>query len=424
MKTLNPLSVNTASRPLRPEVAGVRLLFLGGDTLSAELRGAFAQASDSVTRVHTVEEARNLLKEERFEVFLFVAELLDGEGESLLMEAQNRYCASIALIDPYEAFLAEGWRRKGYIDGAISTSDCALEALSKLVAEVGKSRISRFVVPSAVHHEPLETSLEKLDRLSVLPYALPVGALAENSLWAELADTAKALRREALVASPDAPGAEQKLDFLLRALARETRFLAPQREGLRQYLCAMQNSIQVFPVADVINETLDMLEPLWERDDILLRCRVAPRLPVVRANRRQLQQSLVALLLNAVEALGEAGGALTLTAEPEWDSAESLQGVCITLKDNGRGMEPEVLAKARQACFTTKASREAAGMGMTFADAFVRSARGRLGIESEPGRGTAVALRLPALHASTQDTTLRNLFASVQSSRSRVLAAA
>lgn len=424
METLSPLMVKSGLRSSRSAPAGVRLLLLGGSALSSALYNAATQASSNVVSACTVEEARELLKQERFDVFLFVAEWLDAEGDSLLMEARANSCASIALISPYETFIAEGWKREGYLDGYLSTVHSTPQMLSTMVAEVGKPRLSRFVVPSAIHIESVETPLEKLDRLAALPYALSLEAFTEKSLWADLLETAGALRSEVISASSNAAGTEQRLDYLIRLLAREVRFIAPQQESLRQYLCAIQSTTQVFPVAEAINEALDMLELVWERENILLRCRIAPSLPTIRANRHKLQQSLIALLLNAVEALGEEGGTLVLTAEPEWDSAENVQGVCITLRDSGCGMGQETLSRVRQEGFTTKPREGALGMGANFADAFARATRGRLDIESALGRGTTVTLRLPALHASTQDTTRHNLFTSARSRQSHTLAAA
>lgn len=284
------------------------------------------------------------------------------------------------------------------------------------------SRRESYGASRGVRSESAETTLERLDSLAILPYALSQDALGANSLWAGLAEEAKAARREAKENPFASPGGFASLDYALRSLARETRFFDSRQEALRQYICGLQNSVQVFPVADVLNEALDLLDPVWERADVLLRCRIAPCLPVVRANRHRLQRSLVALLLNSVEALEGGSGTLAFSAEAEQDSEGNVQGVCITLKDNGRGMEPEVLARARQAGFSAKPG--GLGMGLAFADAFARASGGRLDVESETGRGTNVALRLPALHASTQDDALYNLRSSSRTSGGNVLVAA
>ena len=131
---------------------------------------------------------------------------------------------------------------------------------------------------------------------------------------------------------------------------------------------------------------------------------------------------MAAMLERLSMACSTSGGTLTFSAEAEYDSAEQVQGVCITLKDTGRGMDAETLAQAHHAHFTTKPY--GAGMGATLAHDFVRSARGRLETTSELGRGTQVTLRLPALHTSSLDTTLSRFCTSAQSTSSRLLTAA
>lgn len=97
-----------------------------------------------------------------------------------------------------------------------------------------------------------------------------------------------------------------------------------------------------------------------------------------------------ALVDNAVEAAREApGGAVAVRIQPDPDGA-----VRLTVRDNGPGMTPDVIARASEPFFTTREG--SAGLGLAQAYAFARQAGGRLMIDSQPGDGSEIAVVLPA----------------------------
>ena len=93
-----------------------------------------------------------------------------------------------------------------------------------------------------------------------------------------------------------------------------------------------------------------------------------------------------ALVVNAVEAVNGSGSvAVRLEATPE--------GARLSVRDSGPGMDPDTLARAREAFFTTKP--EAAGLGLAQVQAFARQSGGDLSIDSAPGAGSEVCVTLP-----------------------------
>jgi CheY-like chemotaxis protein len=75
----------------------------------------------------------------------------------------------------------------------------------------------------------------------------------------------------------------------------------------------------------------------------------------------------------------------------------------IAVRDNGRGMAPEVMERAVEPFFTTKKFGEASGLGLSTVFGFARQSGGHLAIESEPGAGTTVRLFLPRSGAEVRD---------------------
>jgi signal transduction histidine kinase len=96
---------------------------------------------------------------------------------------------------------------------------------------------------------------------------------------------------------------------------------------------------------------------------------------------------LLNLLINAVQAM-DGGGQLVVRTRPAG------LGVLLELIDTGPGMEPETLAKAFRAFYTTK--QGGSGLGLPTARKIVEAHGGSIDIESTPGRGTKVTIWLPA----------------------------
>ncbi len=110
----------------------------------------------------------------------------------------------------------------------------------------------------------------------------------------------------------------------------------------------------------------------------------------------QVQQALVALLVNAVEAMPD-GGTLTvrLTAEPE--------GVRIDVEDTGSGITPDVLPLIFEPFFSTKQRESGSGLGLSVVYGIVHRHGGSIEVESEVGRGTTFHLRLRRVPPASGD---------------------
>ncbi|MDA0816621.1 MAG: ATP-binding protein [Planctomycetota bacterium] len=112
-----------------------------------------------------------------------------------------------------------------------------------------------------------------------------------------------------------------------------------------------------------------------------------PALPKVRFDRETFRSAVLNLLINAVQAM-KGGGQLVVRTR-----AAGL-GVLLELIDTGPGMEAETLAKAFRAFYSTK--QGGSGLGLPTARKIIESHGGSIDVESAPGRGTKVAIWLPA----------------------------
>jgi signal transduction histidine kinase len=107
-----------------------------------------------------------------------------------------------------------------------------------------------------------------------------------------------------------------------------------------------------------------------------------------------LQQVFLNLMTNAMDAMPQ-GGLLTLATHPLVQESVNGHYVEVVVMDNGMGMSPDVKEKAKDPFFTTKEPGRGAGLGLAICDEIIRSHQGRMEIESEEGKGTAIRVQLP-----------------------------
>jgi len=108
----------------------------------------------------------------------------------------------------------------------------------------------------------------------------------------------------------------------------------------------------------------------------------------VRGDASSLEQLFANVLANGVEAAGS-GGRVSISAET------TDQRVRVTIRDNGPGMAPDVLARAGEPLFSTKPA--GTGLGLAISKRIVVSHQGMLSLESAEGAGTTVAIDLPGV---------------------------
>ena len=141
-------------------------------------------------------------------------------------------------------------------------------------------------------------------------------------------------------------------------------------------------------VQEMIQKTLDLVQPRAGKSKIEAYAKLDGDLPQIHADPQQLQQVLLNLSLNAVDAMPK-GGILTVAARQD-----RANGLTITVADTGIGIEPDVLPRIFQPFFTSK-KRRGLGLGLPICDRIVKAHGGRIQVESVPGKGTTFTLRLP-----------------------------
>ena len=161
-------------------------------------------------------------------------------------------------------------------------------------------------------------------------------------------------------------------------------------------------------LSQLVNSFGELLETsVGQKADLYLN--LQRRLPQVLVDPNHLEMALLNVVVNARDA-SHKGGAITITTKAihlNGDAAarhlEPGDYVVLSVSDEGTGMPPHVLARATEPFFTTKGVGQGTGLGLAMAHGFVQQSRGRLEIESEPGRGTTVRMIFPTMAAEKAD---------------------
>jgi len=156
--------------------------------------------------------------------------------------------------------------------------------------------------------------------------------------------------------------------------------------------CALQR--ELVDVNELIREMIVLLRSEASRYSISIRIELAEDLPKVMADRVQLQQVFMNLMLNGIDAMKEMSGGTELIIKSEADDGQ----VLISVSDTGVGLSPEQADQIFKAFFTTKDN--GTGMGLPISRSIIESHGGRLWATGVPGSGATFQFTLPATAAA------------------------
>ena len=144
-----------------------------------------------------------------------------------------------------------------------------------------------------------------------------------------------------------------------------------------------------------ITQVTSMVSEKASVQGIRLKKEISEQTPLLRADPSQLQQVLLNLLNNAIDAITERhgceGGELFVQAGPDTDGR-----VKISVRDNGAGISPDNLKKIFAPFFTTKPPGKGTGLGLYVCYGIIEGMGGTMEVESQRGVGTTFSVYLPA----------------------------
>jgi PAS domain S-box-containing protein len=184
---------------------------------------------------------------------------------------------------------------------------------------------------------------------------------------------------------------------------------------LMDYAGKENTSTSTVDLSQTIQEKLDSLRVSVPKRTVL-EANLGQDLPKVRANRSQIRQIVVNLVMNASDAIGDQDGVIGLTTRfvkagpgsPEEASNRlaNRDHLELEVSDTGRGMPPEVQAKAFDPFFTTKSAGH--GLGLAVVDGIIRGLGGEIHVTSQLDKGSTFRILLPCAETAGRETRNRS----------------
>jgi signal transduction histidine kinase len=197
------------------------------------------------------------------------------------------------------------------------------------------------------------------------------------------------IRAAAQVAGLGLPGGPSVKTNHLAGIMSEVDRLEVRLKELLQFVRPAPPPTTAVDLNAVVTEALQMMAGRIAATQVQITLSLAPGLPSVNGNSMLLEQVVLSLLANAVEAMPAGGGPIRVATGLEPDS----RTVFVEVRDSGTGIADGEIANLFKPFFTTKA--QGTGLGLAIAKKFVEAHRGTIKVSSQPGEGAAFRVILP-----------------------------
>jgi PAS domain S-box-containing protein len=244
-----------------------------------------------------------------------------------------------------------------------------IQALTLLAASVAHE-IGNPLNALHIHLQLMERELKKLrdtdsrEKLGLRVKSRPQPAVTDH----RIGDSVQKLEQYLSVAK----GEINRLDYIVTQFLHAIRPAPPQ--------------LKPGSLNEVVQKTLELLRPELDNRSLTVKTKLDTRLPLAPLDLTQMQQVLVNLVKNAMQAMTK-GGALTLR------TGEGADGVWLSVADTGGGIPQDQINRIFEPFFTTK--KKGSGLGLMIVQRIVRAHGGRIELESNAGRGTTFRIWLP-----------------------------
>lgn len=187
---------------------------------------------------------------------------------------------------------------------------------------------------------------------------------------------------------------EERKDDISRYLDTMASEMSRCGEIVKNLLAFSRRSktdIKPQPLNAIVEKTLALISHDLTLKQIRVKQEIAPDLPQVKCDFKQIQQALLNLISNASEAMDN-GGTLTLSARQEDEKSPFLT---VRVSDTGCGISKENQQNIFEPFFTTKAEGKGVGLGLSVVYGIITNHDGSIEVESEEGKGTVFTIKLP-----------------------------
>ena len=335
-----------------------------------------------------------------------------------LLDGPDPFTAKVVQANPALEAMARGKKLLGHSLAHLIDPKSRKEAAERLAGKPGPVEVKLVGEPARTAQLYLARSDGQL-----IAYLVDVSEQKQLELQLMQSQKMQAIGQLAGGVAHDFNNLLQAIQFRLDELLSRHPVGDPSYEGLNEIrqtavrAADLVKKLLTFSRKQTVQrETLDLGEVIGEfevllrrlmREDVKLKTEYGRNLPLVRADKGQLETAVMNLTVNARDAIRGAGGSAGVvrirTARVSRAEAMSLgypeapegEFALIEVSDTGPGIPPEALAKIFEPFFTTKALGEGTGLGLSTVYGIVKQADGWIAVDSKPGQGACFRIFLP-----------------------------
>jgi two-component system NtrC family sensor kinase len=190
--------------------------------------------------------------------------------------------------------------------------------------------------------------------------------------------------------SASASSRHQEICDSLDLIASESRRCGDLVRNLLTFSRATPMNLQATDLNQVVDRSLRLMQHQLDLAGVQVQPHLDPALPHVLSDGAQIEQVLLALVVNAMDALPQGGNLWLTTSSSREDNC-----VRIVVRDDGTGIAPEILPHLFEPFLTTKETGRGVGLGLAISHSILERHNGSIEVESELGRGTTFTITLP-----------------------------
>jgi two-component system NtrC family sensor kinase len=183
---------------------------------------------------------------------------------------------------------------------------------------------------------------------------------------------------------------QQEICDSLDLIASESRRCGDLVKNLLTFSRTTPMNLQPTNLNSVIGQALRLIQHQLELSAIHVEEHLYPDLPLIDCDGAQIEQVLLALLMNAMDAMPQ-GGNLWITSTADAEAGQ----LRIVVRDDGAGIPPEILPRIFEPFLTTKETGRGVGLGLAISHSILERHSGTIAVQSEVGKGTTFTVTLP-----------------------------
>ncbi len=317
----------------------------------------------------------------------------------VLFVVRNSVHRPIRALSRTLATLGTGDYSARYENGEISEFAYLGRSVNKMAQDLERANaelvdwaqtLERRVDEKTAELRQAQEQMTRVERMASLGKLAAVVAHEINNPLASVVTYSKVLLRRFTGRPASSEEARDSLN-ILEAIASESARCGEIVSNLLLFARRTGSHIEPTDVNQLVNRSHFLIKHKMDLAQVKGELDLSPELPQIMCDPSQIEQALLALCINAVEAM-PSGGTLTVRTAPRPDG-----GIELTVQDTGIGIPEEVRAHIFEPFFTTKGEGEGKGLGLGLAVVYgiVQRHNGAIDVASAAGQGTRFTLTLP-----------------------------